>query len=54
MVLISCLDVYNTNPTAMRLILETFQTIDAPVVGKKIVVLADMKELGEPIRSASS
>lgn len=40
-------DVYNANPTAMRLILETFQTIDAPVDGKKIVVLADMKELGE-------
>lgn len=40
-------DVYNANPTAMRLILETFQTIDAPVDGKKIAVLADMKELGE-------
>ena len=40
-------DVYNANPTAMRLILETFQTIDAPLGGKKIAVLADMKELGE-------
>lgn len=40
-------DVYNANPTAMRLILETFQSIDANVNGKKIAVLADMKELGE-------
>ncbi|MDN5965548.1 MAG: UDP-N-acetylmuramoyl-tripeptide--D-alanyl-D-alanine ligase [Lactococcus sp.] len=40
-------DVYNANPTAMRLILETFQTIDRNPDGKKIAVLADMKELGE-------
>lgn len=40
-------DVYNANPTAMRLILETFQSIDANTNGKKIAVLADMKELGE-------
>lgn len=40
-------DVYNANPTAMRLILETFQTIDRNPNGKKIAVLADMKELGE-------
>lgn len=40
-------DVYNANPTAMRLILETFSKIPANEVGKKIAVLADMKELGE-------
>ncbi|MGO2940506.1 MAG: UDP-N-acetylmuramoyl-tripeptide--D-alanyl-D-alanine ligase [Pseudolactococcus laudensis] len=40
-------DVYNANPTAMRLILETFQTIERNPEGRKIVVLADMKELGE-------
>lgn len=40
-------DVYNANPTAMRLILETFQTIPVNAGGKKIAVLADMKELGE-------
>ncbi|GFH40541.1 UDP-N-acetylmuramoyl-tripeptide--D-alanyl-D-alanine ligase [Lactococcus insecticola] len=41
-------DVYNANPTAMRLILETFQEIPANQEnGKKIAVLADMKELGE-------
>lgn len=39
-------DVYNANPTAMRLILETFAQIDANKDGKKIAVLADMKELG--------
>lgn len=39
-------DVYNANPTAMRLILETFSTIPANENGKKIAVLADMKELG--------
>lgn len=39
-------DVYNANPTAMRLILETFSTIPANPDGKKLVVLADMKELG--------
>lgn len=40
-------DVYNANPTAMRLILETFSTIPANENGKKLAVLADMKELGE-------
>ncbi|MGT2715060.1 UDP-N-acetylmuramoyl-tripeptide--D-alanyl-D-alanine ligase [Streptococcus respiraculi] len=39
-------DVYNANPTAMRLILETFSNIPANADGKKIAVLADMKELG--------
>ncbi|MGT2755148.1 UDP-N-acetylmuramoyl-tripeptide--D-alanyl-D-alanine ligase [Streptococcus ovis] len=39
-------DVYNANPTAMRLILETFSAIPANKNGKKIAVLADMKELG--------
>lgn len=39
-------DVYNANPTAMRLILETFAAIPANPNGKKIAVLADMKELG--------
>ena len=40
-------DVYNANPTAMRLILETFSTIPANPKGRKLAVLADMKELGE-------
>lgn len=40
-------DVYNANPTAMRLILETFQTIARNPEGRKIAVLADMKELGD-------
>ncbi|MGT2729612.1 UDP-N-acetylmuramoyl-tripeptide--D-alanyl-D-alanine ligase [Streptococcus phocae subsp. salmonis] len=39
-------DVYNANPTAMRLILETFSNISANPSGKKIALLADMKELG--------
>ncbi|MFW5458675.1 UDP-N-acetylmuramoyl-tripeptide--D-alanyl-D-alanine ligase [Streptococcus hyovaginalis] len=39
-------DVYNANPTAMRLILETFSSIPVNEGGKKIAVLADMKELG--------
>ena len=39
-------DVYNANPTAMRLILETFSAIPANDRGQKIAVLADMKELG--------
>lgn len=39
-------DVYNANPTAMKLILETFSAIPASETGKKIAVLADMKELG--------
>ena len=38
-------DVYNANPTAMRLILETFSTIPANPGGRKLAVLADMKEL---------
>ncbi|WP_019319937.1 UDP-N-acetylmuramoyl-tripeptide--D-alanyl-D-alanine ligase [Streptococcus mutans] len=40
-------DVYNANPTAMKLILETFSSIPANNDGKKIAVLADMKELGD-------
>ncbi|KXT82101.1 UDP-N-acetylmuramoylalanyl-D-glutamyl-2,6- diaminopimelate--D-alanyl-D-alanine ligase [Streptococcus sp. DD11] len=44
-------DVYNANPTAMRLILETFSTIDANPGGRKLAVLADMKELGADSRS---
>ena len=40
-------DVYNANPMAMRLILETFSTIPANSNGRKLAVLADMKELGE-------
>jgi UDP-N-acetylmuramoyl-tripeptide--D-alanyl-D-alanine ligase len=40
-------DVYNANPTAMRLMLETFQEIDRNEKGRKIAVLADMKELGQ-------
>ena len=39
-------DVYNANPTAMKLILETFSAIPANEKGQKIAVLADMKELG--------
>ncbi|MGT2929885.1 UDP-N-acetylmuramoyl-tripeptide--D-alanyl-D-alanine ligase [Streptococcus dentasini] len=39
-------DVYNANPTAMKLILETFLAIPANEGGKKLAVLADMKELG--------
>jgi UDP-N-acetylmuramoyl-tripeptide--D-alanyl-D-alanine ligase len=39
-------DVYNANPTAMRLILETFQAIPKNENGRKIAVLADMLELG--------
>ena len=40
-------DVYNANPTAMKLILETFSAIPVNEGGKKIAVLADMKELGD-------
>ncbi len=40
-------DVYNANPTAMKLILETFLTLPANEGGKKIALLADMKELGK-------
>ncbi|MGT2933007.1 UDP-N-acetylmuramoyl-tripeptide--D-alanyl-D-alanine ligase [Streptococcus catagoni] len=40
-------DVYNANPTATRLILETFSDIPLNEAGKKLVLLADMKELGE-------
>ena len=44
-------DVYNANPTAMRLILETFSTIPANPGGRKLAVLADMKELGADAKS---
>lgn len=40
-------DVYNANPTAMKLILETFQSLPKNEGGHKIAVLADMLELGE-------
>ena len=40
-------DILSANPPAMRLILETFSKIPANEGGKKIAVLADMKELGE-------
>ncbi|MBP2622679.1 UDP-N-acetylmuramoyl-tripeptide--D-alanyl-D-alanine ligase [Streptococcus oricebi] len=39
-------DVYNANPTAMRLILETFSSLPSNPQGRKLAVLADMKELG--------
>lgn len=44
-------DVYNANPTAMKLILETFSTIPANEGGRKLAVLADMKELGADSKS---
>ena len=44
-------DVYNANPTAMRLILETFSTIPANPGGRKLAVLADTKELGADSKS---
>ena len=44
-------DVYNANPTAMRLILETFSTIPANPGGRKLAVLADMKALGADSKS---
>ncbi len=37
-------DVYNANPTAMGLVLDTFKKL--PTNGKRIAVLADMLELG--------
>lgn len=40
-------DVYNANPTAMKLILETFQAIPKNEGGRKLTVLADMLELGD-------
>ncbi|MDY4761645.1 UDP-N-acetylmuramoyl-tripeptide--D-alanyl-D-alanine ligase [Streptococcus thoraltensis] len=40
-------DVYNANPTAMKLILETFSSIPKNEGGRKLAVLADMKELGD-------
>ena len=43
-------DVYNANPTAMRLILETFAALPKKENGRKILVLADMKELGQTSR----
>lgn len=38
-------DVYNANPTAMNLVLDSFSKIETQ--GRKITVLADMLELGE-------
>ena len=40
-------DVYNANPTAMKLILETFSAIPANEGGKKSLSWRDMKELGD-------
>ncbi len=37
-------DVYNANPTAMKLVLDSFKKVETQ--GKKIVVLGDMLELG--------
>ena len=38
------IDAYNANPTSMAAALENFRMIDA---GHKMVILGDMKELGE-------
>ena len=38
-------DVYNANPTAMGLVLDTFAKL--PTEGRRLAVLADMLELGE-------
>lgn len=38
-------DVYNANPTAMSLVLESFSQI--PIKGKRVAVLGDMLELGK-------
>ncbi|WP_407856700.1 UDP-N-acetylmuramoyl-tripeptide--D-alanyl-D-alanine ligase [Enterococcus hailinensis] len=38
-------DVYNANPTAMALVLDTFAKL--PTEGRRVAVLADMLELGE-------
>lgn len=38
-------DVYNANPTAMKLVLDTFSSLK--LEGRKFVVLGDMLELGE-------
>ncbi|MGX7012836.1 UDP-N-acetylmuramoyl-tripeptide--D-alanyl-D-alanine ligase [Vagococcus silagei] len=38
-------DVYNANPTAMRLVVDSFSEI--PVSGDRVVVLGDMLELGD-------
>lgn len=38
-------DVYNANPTAMKLVLDSFSKLEK--TGKKVVVLGDMLELGE-------
>lgn len=37
-------DVYNANPTAMKLVLDNFQTLETK--GKRVAVLGDMLELG--------
>lgn len=41
-------DVYNANPTAMTLVLDSFSKIET--TGRKLVVLGDMLELGEGSR----
>ena len=42
-------DVYNANPTAMNLVLDTFSTLET--TGRKVVVLGDMLELGHESKS---
>lgn len=37
-------DVYNANPTAMKLVLDSFANVE--VCGRRLAVLADMRELG--------
>lgn len=41
-------DVYNANPTATRLVLDSFSTLN--LKGRKVAVLADMLELGQDSR----
>ena len=42
-------DVYNANPTAMRLIFRNLLDYSCESNGRKLAVLADMKELGGAI-----
>ena len=45
-------DVYNANPTAMKLVLDSFSKIETK--GKKVVVLGDMLELGKESKAMHS